>query len=525
MKAAIYARVSTDDQEKEGTSLGSQVSACLNKANELGYDVPDDLIYKETFSGLRLSRPLLDELRIKAKNGDFNAVVVYSPDRLCRNGEDILLLLKEFKLAGIKLVLVKEQFEDSLTGKVVAFIFGWASELEAAQIKERTRRGKKTKAENGFLPQGTGLGLYGYKWDKATKKRVIFEYEAKAVQRIFNMISEGKTRFEVARELNNSNVPTKSGSKWHPLTIERIVTNHSYTGITYFGKTTRDGKQTRHIPREKWLALKDVTPPIISQELFDRAQIMLKESKELHRGRPQHEYLLTGHIKCGLCNSHAVGSCLLHKYRYYHCRNTYPTTISKATCNAGYINADTTENIVWREVRKVIENPQVILADLKRRVKSQNNGNGHKVETELADAKKKLQKCTTREQRLLSLFEFNSITREELLERVNKVRAEQQEIEKQLTHLSSIKAQTIDVDSLEKELTSFCDKVQKGLENCSFMNKRLALDILQVQVTATPGKINIKMAVPLEYTTIELKHEYTMPVRNKRSKAKEPVAL
>ena len=47
MRAAIYCRVSTEDQEKEGTSLGSQVAACLEKAKELGYEVPDELIFKE----------------------------------------------------------------------------------------------------------------------------------------------------------------------------------------------------------------------------------------------------------------------------------------------------------------------------------------------------------------------------------------------------------------------------------------------------------------------------------------------
>ncbi|MFC1982747.1 recombinase family protein [Chloroflexota bacterium] len=194
-----------------------------------------------------------------------------------------------------------------------------ASELEAAQIKERTRRGKRTKAEKGILPQGTGIGLYGYRWDKASKKRIPINSEVKVVEHIFNLIAQGYTRYEVAKQLNADGIPTKSGSMWHPLTIERMVTNPSYTGKTYFGKTTREGKKFKSLPRDKWSILTDVTPAIISQELFDRAQRVLKGSKELHRGRPQNEYLLTGHIKCGYCNSHLVGSCLHHKYRYYHC--------------------------------------------------------------------------------------------------------------------------------------------------------------------------------------------------------------
>ena len=109
MKAAIYCRVSTEDQEKEGTSLDSQLEACLRKAKELGYDVPQELIFKETYSGLSLDRPQLTTLRSKARNREIAAIIVYTPDRLCRVGEDILTLAKEFKLYGVRLAFVKEQ--------------------------------------------------------------------------------------------------------------------------------------------------------------------------------------------------------------------------------------------------------------------------------------------------------------------------------------------------------------------------------------------------------------------------------
>lgn len=87
-----------------------------------------------------------------------------------------------------------------------------------------------------MLPQGTGVGLYGYKWDKDQKKLVPLGFETKVVERVFNMIAEGVSRFKVAKTLNDQGVPTKSGGKWHPLTIERMVTNPAYIGLTYFGR-------------------------------------------------------------------------------------------------------------------------------------------------------------------------------------------------------------------------------------------------------------------------------------------------
>jgi site-specific DNA recombinase len=518
MKAAVYTRVSTDDQKEEGTSLDSQLAACLEKAGELGYEVPEGNIFRETFSGLKIDRPQLSLLRQQAKDGDIDAVIAYSPDRLSRVGEDVLLLFKEFKLAGAKLILVREQFEDTITGKMVAFLFGWASELEASQIKERTRRGKKTKAEQGFLPQRTGIGIYGCRWDKSVKKRVPIEREAAVVKRIFEMIAEGKTRFEVARTLNDNNIPTKSGSKWHSLTLGRMITNTSYIGKTIFGKTHREGKTTKVNDMEKWHILTEVTPAIIDKGLFDRVQLKLKQSKELRKGRPLREYLLTSHVRCGICGSPLVGSTLSSKgkkFPYYHCRATYPTTINKATCHAGYIRAVEVEDVVWNEVRRGIENPQLILSQLKRKAKKPSNRN---VDKEITEAKKKLDGYAKREENLLSLFEVDSITREELLQRLNKVKTEKSEAEKKLTQLTAIKKETIDIKSLGVEVNEYCGQLKLSLDNCTFTNKRLALEVLKVQVIATPEKIDIKMSVLLEYNTVERKREYQIlgRKRNKR---------
>ena len=92
MIAGIYCRVSTEDQAREGTSLDTQLEACLLKAREAGYEVSDELIFRESFSGLTLQRPRLSELRAKANSGEIDALIVYTPDRLARVGEDILSL-------------------------------------------------------------------------------------------------------------------------------------------------------------------------------------------------------------------------------------------------------------------------------------------------------------------------------------------------------------------------------------------------------------------------------------------------
>ncbi len=86
-----------------------------------------------------------------------------------------------------------------------------------------------------------------------------------------------------ARALNEQGIPTKSGSKWHSFTVKRLATNPAYIGLTYFGRTT-GSKKTKLVYRDKkdWKMLPNVTPPIISEELFHRVQEKIKRSREMH---------------------------------------------------------------------------------------------------------------------------------------------------------------------------------------------------------------------------------------------------
>ena len=91
------------------------------------------------------------------------------------------------------------------------------------------------------------------------------------------MIADGACYFNVAKELNEEGVPTKSGGRWHPLTIKRIANNPAYIGLTYFGKTKREGKnRVRPQPKDDWVFLPEVAPAIISRELFGQAQQALQ---------------------------------------------------------------------------------------------------------------------------------------------------------------------------------------------------------------------------------------------------------
>jgi site-specific DNA recombinase len=163
VRAVVYSRVSTDGQERDGTSLDTQERACVEHAQAAGYEVVRTI--RDVCSGATLDRPGVGELRRMLGAGEADAVVAYAVGRLSRDQMKTAVLVDEVFEAGAKLEIVTEPFEDSATGRLIMSVRAFAAELEREKIAERTQRGKRERARSGRLPQATGAGLYGYRYD------------------------------------------------------------------------------------------------------------------------------------------------------------------------------------------------------------------------------------------------------------------------------------------------------------------------------------------------------------------------
>ncbi len=162
MKAGIYNRVSTENQELEGTSLQSQLDACLKLAEEKGYEVEERYILQEVWSGLTLERPDLTKLRGWLHSGEIQAVIIYDSDRFSRDGYDFVTLIRDCQRANAELLCVSEPIEHGAIGELLSYVRGWASKREADKIKERTSRGRKARIASGKLANGKASYLFGY---------------------------------------------------------------------------------------------------------------------------------------------------------------------------------------------------------------------------------------------------------------------------------------------------------------------------------------------------------------------------
>src|SRR5580704_6615046 len=234
--AAIYARVSSEQQKEENT-IASQTAALVDFARGQGYSVPDDwVIEDEGFSGASLLRPGLERLRDLAAEGYIQAVLIHSPDRLSRKYAYQVLLTEEFVRHGVETIFVKAPHSGTPEDQLMLQFQGMIAEYERAQILERSRRGKRHRAQAGEVSVMCGAP-YGYcyirKTDEAPAAYAVLEAEARVVQRIYEMYTvEGLSIGEITRRLNAEGIPTrKRSARWERSVVWAVLRNSAYRGV------------------------------------------------------------------------------------------------------------------------------------------------------------------------------------------------------------------------------------------------------------------------------------------------------
>jgi len=519
MIAAIYCRVSTEDQEKEGTSLQSQMNGCLNKAHELGCEVSEEHTFLETWSGAELDRPQLVKVRNLIRQKGIQALVCYSTDRLARNPIHIAIIAEECERRGIQLIFVTEPMDNSPEGQLIRYVKGYAAQIEREKIKERTMRGKKMRAMTGKLPAGSHAHLYGYDYIPGNGigegVRYINESQGHWVRQMFKwLIEEGISTHAITYRLRDLDVPTPSEKGyWVESTVHKILTNPAYYGKTYaltqtYGepkyriKPDAKRKKSGRIwkPKEEWLEIPNVTPPIISEDIFEAAQKQLQRNRQLSKRNAKRQYLLNGHIYCRKCNRSFWG--YLHsarrgdkqyKYRRYHCSGSLKIVSPIRCANRTYL-ADYLEDIVWQQVVKILSQPELVLAELQR--KEQEAKANSFLESDLERVKIQLANREKQKTRVWRAFELTGD--EETFRRdIAMLDREIKSLEKEVSHLEE---RIKDIEQSRTSVTDIkraCELIKGNLGVLSFEDKRLALEALQIKVWIDGIFVTIEGVIPI----------------------------
>jgi site-specific DNA recombinase len=491
MKADIYCRVSTDNQEREGTSLQTQLDNCLTYCQGKDYDVSHR--FSEAYSGLSLERPELDKLRELVRTEVIDIVVCYSLDRLTRDPGHGVILTQELEKHHVALETVTEDVDNSELGKLITYIRGYASKLEAEKIRERTMRGKRAKALESKIPHGGFARLYGYDYDRTSKKRIVNETEAYWVKQIFELlVNEGSSTNAVPYRLRDLKAPTKRSQHWNRSSVIEILKNPAYTGKTY-AFTFFQGTNRRK-PQSEWIEIPDATPAIITEELFEAAQTQLKLNHEKSKRNTKQQYLLRGHLYCRQCG-HAYCGHMDRTIGYYRCPGKLRITTPVNRCLNKNWRVDKLEAIVWKEIERVLDNPDFIVTAIEKQRDDANNIDT--LEPELQLVEKQL-RALDREQKQLLQWALKGFPEDTVVaenKRINESRSSLQSRKAALeTQVQASREAAVSLPKMEE----YIQLVREKLTDLDFDMKRLALDMLNIKIWVDDSNVEITGTIPVK---------------------------
>src|ERR1700683_584780 len=517
--AAIYARVSSDQQREEHT-IASQTAALIEFAQNHELEVPKEWIFEdEGYSGATLERPGLERVRDLAAEGQIQVVLAYSPDRLSRKYAYQILLIEEFARHGVETLFVKSPQGNSPEDQLLVQFQGMIAEYERAQILERSRRGKRHRAHAGEVSVMSGAP-YGYlyirKTEEALAAYMINEAEASVVRRVYEMYTvEGLSIAEITRRLNREGIPPRRAGRWERSVVWGMLRNPAYRGVACFGKTrlsprtqmrpqrrrgitTPSNTAGHQRPREEWIEIP--VPALVTEESFARAQELLSHNKMRSLRRtitPSVVQGLVGCAKCGYALSRTSTQTSARKIHYYKCigSDSWRKLGGPVCDNNRFIRQELLDQIVWAEVVRLLEDPALIQQELDRRL----------VAARTSDPTRKREQSLQRElsqvdkgiDRLLTAYQEELLSLEQLRERMPMLRQRQKAPRAELQAITDQANDRAAFLRLAETLTAFLTRLRGAAESLSVMERQKIVRLLVKEILVGEDTITIRHSIPI----------------------------
>ena len=263
LKYCLYARKSTESDERQAMSIGSQIKEMQTLAEREGLSIVD--IKQESFSAKSSgSRPVFNELLHGIQNGEFNAILTWAPDRLARNAGDLgslVDMMDRNKLQHIR--TYGQMFSNTPNEKFLLMILGSQAKLENDNRSINVKRGIRAKCEMGWRPGPAPIGYINRSYN-GVKEMVLDEERAPIIKEMFERSGIlGQSGRTIKDWLDSSGFKTKAGKQLSLSQIYRILTNPFYYG--YF-KYPEDGP-----------LYKGLHTPIITKELYENVRARIDD--------------------------------------------------------------------------------------------------------------------------------------------------------------------------------------------------------------------------------------------------------
>jgi site-specific DNA recombinase len=513
MPIGIYLRVSTEEQ-RERQSIATQREFAER------YSSLHSLTAFRTYADDGVSgtvpleqRPEAQQMLRDARNRKFDQLLVYRLDRLGRDTLLILNAVKELERLGVRVRSMTEEFDTaSATGRLMLTLLSGFASHEREVIRERSVAGMNRVAEAGAWMGGITPYAYRKVGEKRDARLVISTElipglamsESDVVREVFRMAAvEQKSCRRIAELLNALRVPCaysrderlvlrgkrkeRTAGVWRPGRVRGLLTNKTYYGIHEFGK--RAARKREVIRRE--------VPAIVAEETWQKAQETLKANFLFNARSAQHQYLLRGMVKCGLCGRNYTGVAATRPggrfEHYYKCNASHSPQIYRVSgkCESRSVRGDQLEQQVWADIYAFLRDPKPVLAQLQMRLESESRGSAQ-IQNQLKRLEQLLAEKAHERDRVLVLYRRGRLNDAELDRQLDEVGREQTVLDAQIAEL---RAKVAGVDAIGSSINSaqaLLEKLRKRLDQpVSFDIMRRLIEILvagiRVETTEVGG--------------------------------------
>ena len=504
-RAAIYARVSDKSQDGEDkTSISEQISDMEAHCQRRGLTITAR--YQEVGRGWSKNRPEFQRMLADAKQGRFDTIVCWKSDRLSRGMYPAAVLMEVIEAYQIELEAVMDAIDMKTFGLMAAI-----GKIELDNFRERASMGKRGSAKQGRIPVNNVP--FGYRLGEG-RRPLVEDAEVEIIRRVFHMyVREGMGAPAIARQLTAEGVPTPHNvGRWYDRTVTRILGTEAYRGTWWFGKVrhvaTEQGMRRYDRPEDEWVGVP--FPPVIDEETWQRAQEAKKQRLTRSGRNTKIFYLLQHLVRCAECGY--IMGCQANRrqtvkrdgksykyeldppHRYYRCYGKL--NIGVKCREHSYIRAERLEELVWGQVKKMLENPGLIVAGIES-LNSQAEGGG--LAEEIARAERDLQKVQVEEDRAIRLYVSGKISEKQLDHQRKFITERLETLREQLNEYRARESAHSERRELAERVVEWAEWVGDGLDDLPQEERREVLRLLLDGATIDKhNQVNLTLAIPTE---------------------------
>lgn len=496
IRVAIYARVSTEEQAEHGYSIDAQLDTLRKYCDVYKWEIVGEYVDRGVSGKSIEGRYELQRLLRDAQDRKFDEVLVWKFNRMARKNIDLLHIVDLLEKNNVAFRSLSENFDTTTSmGKFALQMMGAVGELERNTIVDNVKMGHKQRARTGKHNGKVPIGYRSVKVDERGKETriVVIEEEAALVRNIFEQYAAGHGLKAIANDLNRRGHKTRTGKAFSTCAIRDILDNPMFAGKIRYNRYENWAERRRNGKSTELILSEGHHPAIISEELWEKVQLLRQKKSVMPKKRFEGEYLLTGLIRCPECGAAMTASRTVNRAKdgtkivrmYYSCGRF--RSQGSSVCHANSVRKDEAEKAVTERIRQAVTQPH-ILKRVVRSINEHRSGRIKPLRDELAAVQARIDKLEEKKRKYLGLYEMDEIDRDLFAERLNDLN---RELDTELTRRSKLELELRDdqAEPVSYELVrSLVGRFDALLHRSPFPQRKTLMHLIVKKITLDDRK-------------------------------------